>query len=120
MHGVGQPVHLLPGEEAEREGWLGGLSRPPGRFHRRLRLSQRHSGVIEERPSRSGEFDAAGATRQELRADFVLQIADLAAERRLRRVQPAFGRDGEAALLGHRHEIPKMAQLHISLHAYQA
>jgi hypothetical protein len=79
-----------------------------------------HPSVIEERPSRSSEFNAAGATRQELRADFVFEIADLAAERRLSRVQPAFGRDGEAALLCNRHEIPKMPQLHIPLHACQA
>jgi hypothetical protein len=75
-----------------------------------LLLSAYYSRVIEKRTSRSGEFDAARAARQELRAGFIFEIADLAAKRRLRRVQPAFGRDGEAALLGHRHEIPKASR----------
>ena len=43
-----------------------------------------------------------------LNADLVFEIADLAAERRLRRVQPFLGRERQAALLGDRDEIAKV------------
>jgi hypothetical protein len=40
-----------------------------------LLLSAYYSGVIEKRTSRSGEFDAARAARQVLRAGFIFEIA---------------------------------------------
>jgi hypothetical protein len=48
----------------------------------------------------------AGVSERNVQRIRLHEIADLAAKRRLRRVQPAFCRDGEAA---HRREIPKMA-----------
>jgi hypothetical protein len=42
--------------------------------------------VIEEDFAGCGEFDSARAANHKLRADLVLQIPHLAAERRLRRV----------------------------------
>jgi len=41
-------------------------------------------------------------------ADLVFEIADLAAEGRLRRVQPFLSRERQAALLGNRDEIAKV------------
>jgi hypothetical protein len=48
-------------------------------------------------------------------ADLVFEIADLPAERRLRRVQPLRGRNRQASGLGDRDEIAKVAQLHSGL-----
>lgn len=68
--------------------------------------------MIEKRPTGSGELNTASAPRQQLDADLVFQIPDLATERRLRRMEPPFGGECEAALLGDGNEIAKMPQLH--------
>jgi hypothetical protein len=44
-----------------------------------------------------------------LDANLIFEIADLAAEGRLRRVQPSLSREREAALLGDRDEIAKVS-----------
>jgi hypothetical protein len=44
----------------------------------------------------------------QLDANLVFEIADLAAEGRLRRVQPFLSRERQAALLGDRDEIAKV------------
>jgi hypothetical protein len=56
------------------------------------------------------------AADHELSADLVLQIPHLAAQRRLRRVQPLRGGNRQTALLGDGYEIPKMPELHSMLH----
>jgi hypothetical protein len=48
------------------------------------------------------------------------EIADLAAERRLRRVEPFLRRQRQAALLGDRNEIAKVPQLHSGFHIFKA
>ena len=55
-----------------------------------------------------GQLDAVHAAAHELDADLVFEIADLAAEGRLRRVQPFLSRERQAALLGNRDEIAKV------------
>lgn len=47
-------------------------------------------------------------------ADFVLELPNLLAERRLRGAQPA-RRAGEAELFGHRDEVAKMPEFHVSV-----
>jgi hypothetical protein len=61
--------------------------------------------VIEKRSTCRRQFDTAGAAYQELSADFQLQIANLPAEGRLRRMQPPLGRESDTALLGDGNEI---------------
>jgi hypothetical protein len=68
--------------------------------------------MVEKRPAGSGQFDAVHTAAHQLNADLVLQIADLPAQRRLRRVQPFLSRERQAALLGDRDEITKVPQLH--------
>jgi hypothetical protein len=58
-----------------------------------------------------GENHSARASLEECRADLALEVADLAAQRRLRDVQP-LRRAPEVQLLGDRDEIPEMTQLH--------
>jgi hypothetical protein len=56
--------------------------------------------VIEKRPARGGQLDAARAASHEPGPDFSLQFAQLTAERRLRRAQPPLGGDRDALFLG--------------------
>ncbi len=72
--------------------------------------------MLQEHESGGGQLDAADAAGHQRDADLVLQIADLAAQRRLRRVQNLLGRDRQAARLGDRDEIAEMPQLHILSH----
>ncbi len=110
--GEGQPFDFLPGEESDGEGRLGGLGGAPCRLRRRFGLGEREPRMVEEGAAGGGERDAVDAARQERNADFIFEIADLPAQRRLRGVQPLLGGDREAALLGDRDEIAKVAQLH--------
>src|SRR5438552_13449921 len=81
---------------------------PPRRVASRLDLSQCQPGMIEKCPAGRRQLDASNAPNKELSADFHFQIAYLPAEGRLRGVQPAFGREGDAALLGDRYEIAQV------------
>jgi hypothetical protein len=51
---------------------------------------------------------SAARAAHQLDANLVFEIADLAAEGRLRRVQPFLSRERQAALLGDRDEIAKV------------
>jgi hypothetical protein len=50
---------------------------------------------------------------EQLDAQLGLELADLRGERRLGHVQPLGGAT-EMALLGHRHEVPQVTQIHTS------
>ena len=76
--------------------------------------------MVEKGAPGGGQFDAVDAAVQELNADLVFQITDLATERRLRRMQPFFSRDREASSLGDRDEIAEVPQLHSSSHIFKA
>ena len=108
MHRPRQPVHLVPGLEADGERLPCRLRRPACRFDRGIDLRQRQAGVVEKGLARSGQFDAVNAADSSSAADLVFEIADLAAQRRLRRVQPFLSRERQAALLGDRDEIAKV------------
>jgi hypothetical protein len=75
-------------------------------------VRQRKARMVEKDSAGIGELDAARAPDQQLRADFMLQISDLTAERWLGRMQPPLGGDSQAALLCDGDVIPKMPQLH--------
>src|SRR5258705_4039678 len=76
--------------------------------------------MVEKGPPGGGQFDAVHAAAHQLDANLEFEIADLAAQRRLRRVQPFFSREREAALLGDRDEIAKVPQLHSAFHISKA
>ncbi len=68
--------------------------------------------MVEERPARRSQVDAACTAVKQLHADLVLEITNLSAERGLRCVQAFLGRDRETTCLGDGDEIPKMSKLH--------
>ena len=117
---IRQPHHLLSGQEADRERLLLRQGGAACRFARGFDLEQCQPGMIEKGAAGCGELDAARAALQQLDADLQLQIADLPAQRRLRRVQPPLGSIGEAAFLGNSHEIAQMPELHASRHTLKA
>src|SRR6185436_7124290 len=112
MRRLRQPVHLVPGLEADRERLSCRLRRPACRFDRGIDLHQRQAGVVEKGLARSGQLDAMNAARQQLGPDLVLQIANLPAERGLGGVEPVLGGGREATFLDHGHEITEVPQLH--------
>src|SRR5258708_14800930 len=68
--------------------------------------------MVEKGAAGGGQFDAVHASIHQRNADLVFEIADLAAERRLRRVQLFLGRDRQASRLRDRDEIAKVPELH--------
>lgn len=88
---------------------MGGTARG---IARRIDLKQRQPRVIEKNPARIGQVDTASAARKKCDADLRFQIAHLPAQRRLRRVQPSFGREGETALFGDGNKVTQMAKFH--------
>ena len=64
--------------------------------------------MVEKGAPGGGQFDAVHAAAHELNADLIFEIADLATEGRLRRVEPFLRRQRQAALLGDRDEIAKV------------
>ena len=73
--------------------------------------------MIEKGSPRVSQFDAACAADEQWYADLKFKISDLTAQRRLGRMQPPFCRHSEAACLGDRDEIAKVAQLQALPHA---
>jgi hypothetical protein len=71
--------------------------------------------MIEKCAPGSGQFDAVHAAAHQRNAHLVFEIADLAAQRRLRCVQPFRGGDRQASCFRDRDEIAKVAQLHSAL-----
>jgi len=75
--------------------------------------------MVEKGLASGGQFDAVHAAAHQLDANLIFEIADLAAEGRLRRVQPFLSRDRQAAFLGDRYEIAKVPKLHSAPHISQ-
>lgn len=67
---------------------------------------------LEVGPVGLGEADAACGAVQQRDAEFRFELADLCGERRLGHVEPLGGAT-EMALLGHCHEVPQVAQIHM-------
>jgi hypothetical protein len=57
-------------------------------------------------------LNAAGAARKQSCADFLFEVAYLAAEGRLCGMEDLMSRDTQAAGIGNRHKITNMAKLH--------
>jgi hypothetical protein len=75
-------------------------------------LQQRQPRMIQKDSARLCQLDSAGTAHEQFDANFQFQVADLAAQRRLRRVQPSFRGMGETAFFGNGNEIAQMAELH--------
>jgi hypothetical protein len=60
--------------------------------------------MIEKCPASRRQLDASNAPNEQLSADFGFQIAYLPTKGGLSRVQPALGRERQAALLGDRNK----------------
>ena len=65
--------------------------------------------MVEKRAPGGGQFDAVDAAAHQRNTDLVFEIADLATEGRLRRVQLFRGGDRQASCLRDRDEIAKVA-----------
>ena len=75
--------------------------------------------LLEPRGDGVRELHAAMCAREELDAELDLELAHLLAHRRLGDVQPLGGAP-EVQLLGHRHEVAQLAQIHRSIIARRA
>ena len=76
-----------------------------------LGAPQDSAGFGEECPARLGEADGVGAVLEESDAEFVLQVADLPAERRLRYMQARRGA-GDVLIFRDGHEVAQVTQFH--------
>ena len=63
------------------------------------------------------QFGAARVADKQFYANLMFKLSDLTAQRGLSRMQSLFGRYREAARLGDRDEVAKMAQLQALPHA---
>ena len=64
LHGLRQPIHFVPGLEADGEGLPGRLRRPTGGLTCRIGLRQRQPRMIEKGPSRRSQLDPARTAGQ--------------------------------------------------------
>jgi hypothetical protein len=76
-----------------------------------VNVGQDRAGVGEQRRPSVRQFDAARQATEQLDVEFLLQHANLLAERRLLHPQP-LGGSRDVPFLSDRDEIPKMTELH--------
>src|SRR5439155_15028571 len=112
---LGQQADFGPRHEAEGEGRPRRLGRALRRFLGCFRLHQRHACMVEKGFSGRGQLDAVSSAVDQLSADFLFEIADLPAQRRLRSVEFLLGGNGQTAGIGHGDEVAEMPQLHCNL-----
>ena len=91
----------------------------PGSLSGRLDLRKHQTCVIEEGSPSRRELDSSRASGEELRANFLFEVADLAAKRGLRGVEFFMRCNREAAGVGDSDEVADVPKLHVS-HASQA
>jgi len=82
-------------------------------LRRLLGLREDSARMDEKAPPRLGERHPPLGALEQAHAEFVLQVADLHAERGLPDMY-AFGCAGEVELLGHGNEIAQVTQFHLS------
>jgi hypothetical protein len=71
--------------------------------------------VVEESPASGRQLDAVRAAIDQLNADFLFEVADLPAERRLGGMQFALGRNRQTAGIGHGNEVSQLPKHHANL-----
>ena len=115
-----EPCDFLSGQESDGEDRFGGPAGAARGVDGGLCLGEREPGVVEESPACLGQFDALHAALQKLRADLIFEVADLTAQRRLRRVKALLRRELHAPRLRDRDEVAQMPKLHGHLYIRQA
>src|SRR5580698_7080383 len=95
--------------ETQGEGGLGYLSHRP---QSGLSIREHDASMIQEYFSGGSQFDTARTSREKRRANFVLEIADLATQRGLGGVQFFLGGKLQASCFSHGHEVAKMSEFH--------
>jgi hypothetical protein len=92
-----------------RDAQLAGLAaaRRPGKLSRALNLQKNLPGLFQERFTGWSQSQPLFVSVEQLRPDFILQVVNLAAERRLRDVQ-AFCGLADIQSVGGFHKISKM------------
>ncbi len=75
-------------------------------------MRQDRARIGQQSAPRIGQLHAARLAPEQLHAQFLLQPANLLAERRLLHPQP-FRRPRDVAFLGDRDEVAKVAQFHL-------
>ena len=73
---------------------------------------QDRPGVVEQRLSRRGQFDAARLAAKQHHVEFAFQRANLLRQRRLLDAEP-LGGAGDMALFGDRYEVAQVTQFHM-------
>lgn len=82
-----------------------------GNLHGMMRLLDHGSSLAKKDQARVRQFDFSTIAREERNADLFFELADLAAQGRLRDVQPLPGLR-EAQRFGHADEVTKLAEFH--------
>jgi hypothetical protein len=77
-----------------------------------LERGERGRRLGEQRAAGGGQLDPSARAQEQWRAELVLELADLVAQRRLRDVQ-ARGRAAEVELLGDGEEVAQQARLEV-------
>src|SRR5580704_1134297 len=112
MQSPGNPSRIVADHKAQRECRLGRLGNLAHGLHGGLSLREHHSSMIQKDSARGREFDATRVPQKKRRADFPLEIADLAAQGGLGGMQSLFRRKLETSGFGDRDEITKMPEFH--------
>ena len=79
----GQPGDFQPSQEAECKALLVGFRRATGRLDRGVHLDQYQARVVEKRAARNGQLHTTRTPAEQIAADLIFQIADLATQGRL-------------------------------------
>ena len=85
------------------------MNSPPRSFGSRVNLQENSARMIEKGSTRRCQLDSTSCARYELGANFFLEISDLAAERRLRRMQLRLCREGQTLGFRNRNEITQVS-----------
>jgi hypothetical protein len=72
--------------------------------------------MVEKGFSRRRQLNTVGAALYQRNADFLFEIPDLPAERRLGSVQLLLGSNGQTTGIGYGNEVPEMPQFHFNPH----
>jgi hypothetical protein len=83
-----------------------------GVFGGAFERGERQGRLLEERPARGGELDVAAVTREQVRAERLLELVDLVAERGLGDVEARRG-PAEMELLRNGQEVAQQARLEV-------
>src|ERR1700721_1529945 len=114
LQGFGKPCSFMADHEAQRERRFCRVSDLPSRLYCPLCLRKHPSCVVQKHAARRRQFNALCSSYEKRCANLLFEVADLAAQRRLSRMQLLFRRKLEAASFGYSHKISKMPEFHVT------